>query len=284
MNPWRIILAFAGTICFTGLLLSAEFALPVGYAEYSEGMEAYRKAWAAYAAQHYDEARTWAQRSITADPENPHSHALLGNLAYLKHELADAKKEWQRALSLNPQLNLIYQQIEQAQMELDLEGKLRPAQLGSLTVRVPSALPPDRTQAILQILSETMEALEKNFQYRIQRPLTVLVYPPRAFYESTHLPTEVLGLFDGKVRLPDQGTSVGDLAPILRHEVTHAVVYDLSHGQAPRWLQEGLAQECEGEKLQLFPKPALILIAVLAATGIFSGWIFEAGAYGLGLA
>lgn len=229
----------------------------MGYAEYAEGMEAYRKAWAAYATQRYEEAAGWARRSVAADPENPHSHALLGNLAYLKHDLADAKTQWQKALSLNPQLGLIREQIQQVQIELDLEGKLRPANLGPLTIRIPSGLSPEQTQAILQLLSEALDALEKNFQYRIDRPLTVLIYPAGAFYETTQLPTEVLGLFDGKVRLPDRRTSAGDLAPVLRHEVTHAVVYDLSHGLAPRWLQEGLAQECEGKELQQGRPPPL---------------------------
>jgi len=211
-------------------------------------MEAYRKAWAAYATQRFEEAKRWANRAIQADPQNVHSYALLGDLAYLEHRLADAKEAWVKALDLNPQLEEIRGQIAQADWELLLEMELQAVWLGPLTIRLPQSLSPEEAQALLESLSQAMGLLESYFQYRPQRPLTVLIYPQEAWGQVsdrssfTHFPTEVKGLFDGKIRVPATPHVQGS---VLWHEYAHAVVYDLSHGRAPRWLQEGLAQESE---------------------------------------
>ncbi len=204
-------------------------------------MEAYRKGWAAYATQRFGEAEKWLEISIRSDPENAHSHALLGDLAYLRHDLGNAKASWEKALKLNPHLRELQNQIAQAELELQLERSLKPVPWEGLTIRIPSDLPPKDEQLILQNLSEAKARLKDHFQYAPQRPLTVLIYPEKDFYATTHLPMEVLGLFDGKIRIPRQS----DIASVLWHEYTHVVVYDLSHGRAPRWLHEGLAQECE---------------------------------------
>ncbi len=58
---------------------------------------------------------------------------------------------------------------------------------------------------------------------------------------------DVLGLFDGKIRVP-----LGDVAKfrpfvvtILTHELAHAMITEKTADQAPRWFQEGLAQHVE---------------------------------------
>lgn len=212
------------------------------FSEYTEGMEAYRKAWAAYSMQRFDEAQEWARKALRADPQNAHALTLQGDLYYLRQDLTLAKEAWQQAMSLNPQLISLSGQIQQVDAELQLEAQMRPASLGSLTILVPEGLPPEQTQEITQILSQAGDGVAPYFQYRMERPLSVLVYPRQTFYSSTHLPTEVLGLFDGKIRVPISSSQGPE---VLWHEYTHAVVYDVSHGKAPRWLQEGLAQVCE---------------------------------------
>ncbi len=235
------------------------FALAVGlaapaFADYAEGMEAYRKAWAAYSQQRFDEAEQWAKRAVRTDPEQVHATALLGDLAYLSHDLKSAKGFWEEALELNPRLVSIRRQITQAEMEIELEKELEPASVGSVRVRFPSSLAPEQQERIVAELTRATEELAPFFQYRPKRPLTVLIYPREVFYGTTQLPTEVLGLFDGKIRIPDEaapsvpvglGRDNGAWNRVLWHEYAHALVYDLSNGRAPHWLHEGLAQEAE---------------------------------------
>lgn len=263
-----------------GLLAMTFLSLPV-FAEYNVGMEHYRKAWSAYTTQDFARAQEWGERAVRADPSNAHAHALLGDLAYLRHDLTRAKQSWENALRAGPALVSIQGQIAQADMEIQLEGQMEPVRMGSLVVRIPKDAAPstgsgrtggpgsERVGAvsvraeIVEALSQSIAGLEPYFQHRMNRPLTVLVYPREAFYgdsprsgtvPSLRLPTEVLGLFDGKIRIPAPSghpeqavhpSKDDSLTTVLWHEYTHAVVFDLSHGRAPRWLQEGLAQEAE---------------------------------------
>jgi hypothetical protein len=57
-------------------------------------------------------------------------------------------------------------------------------------------------------------------------------------------------LNDGRIRVPVQGLSdvTPDLARVLKHELTHSFVGQKSHGRAPTWLQEGIAQWMEGRR------------------------------------
>jgi hypothetical protein len=40
----------------------------------------------------------------------------------------------------------------------------------------------------------------------------------------------------------------GELARVLKHELTHSFVGQKTHGRAPTWVQEGLAQWMEGKR------------------------------------
>lgn len=57
-------------------------------------------------------------------------------------------------------------------------------------------------------------------------------------------------LNDGRLRIPVQGLNevTPDLARVLKHELTHSFVGQKSHGRAPTWLQEGVAQWEEGRR------------------------------------
>ena len=59
--------------------------------------------------------------------------------------------------------------------------------------------------------------------------------------------TEVLGLYDGKIRVPVFGVPrfTPPIVSILSHELAHAMIADATDDRAPSWLHEGLAQRLE---------------------------------------
>jgi hypothetical protein len=69
----------------------------------------------------------------------------------------------------------------------------------------------------------------------------------------------VLGLFDGRVRMPLADIQSLDPAwiALVSHELTHALLAAATRERAPHWLQEGLAQHAEMGRLQVNPMPAL---------------------------
>ena len=216
---------------------------------YVDGMEAYRKAWAAYETQHYAEARQWADRAIRADAANPHAYALRGDLDYLAHDLRGAKTSWERALALEPRLRPLAQRLAQLAQEQVLEaGQVAHAE-DLFVIRTPAeaSLQIDAS-SVLRELRAAQTFLETQLQYRLQGPISVLVYPPSAFYGGLHVPTAVAGLFDGTVRLPAQtGPGMPSTKAVLWHELTHAAVHQMAKSHAPRWVHEGVAQVAQAQ-------------------------------------
>src|SRR5207253_4483648 len=52
------------------------------------------------------------------------------------------------------------------------------------------------------------------------------------------------------IRVPGQGLNrvTPELAPVLKHELTHSFINEKTHGRCPTWLQEGAAQWMEGKR------------------------------------
>jgi tetratricopeptide (TPR) repeat protein len=69
----------------------------------------------------------------------------------------------------------------------------------------------------------------------------------------------IVGLFDGKVRVPfaELRSLHPQLVAILSHELAHALIAAATHGQAPHWIQEGLAQHIEMGTRRVNPLPDL---------------------------
>ncbi len=57
-------------------------------------------------------------------------------------------------------------------------------------------------------------------------------------------------LNDGRIRVPVQGLTAvnSELSRVLRHELTHSFIQQKTHGRAPTWIQEGVAQWMEGKR------------------------------------
>jgi len=52
---------------------------------------------------------------------------------------------------------------------------------------------------------------------------------------------------DGKLRIPVEGLNgvSADMAKVLKHELAHSFIREVTHGRCPQWLNEGVAQAVE---------------------------------------
>ena len=78
----------------------------------------------------------------------------------------------------------------------------------------------------------------------------MILYTQEAFADITKAPGWAGALNDGRIRVPVQGLTGVDqeLSRVLKHELTHSFVQQKTHGHAPTWIQEGLAQWMEGQR------------------------------------
>ncbi|MFQ5428656.1 MAG: peptidase MA family metallohydrolase [Thermodesulfobacteriota bacterium] len=100
------------------------------------------------------------------------------------------------------------------------------------------------------VLEEAYIKVGADLLYWPTERLGAELYPKKEFFDITRSPSWVGAIYDGKIKMPAGGLveRTGELERVLFHEYTHAVVYRLSAGRAPAWLNEGLAQYEEGPR------------------------------------
>jgi peptidase MA superfamily protein len=93
-------------------------------------------------------------------------------------------------------------------------------------------------------------AIESELNYSPPDSIGVILYTQEAFADITKAPGWVGALNDGRIRVQVQGLSGVDqeLSRVLKHELTHSFIQQKTHGRAPTWIQEGLAQWMEGQR------------------------------------
>ncbi|MCB0325224.1 MAG: hypothetical protein KDD69_16690 [Bdellovibrionales bacterium] len=120
-------------------------------------------------------------------------------------------------------------------------------------------------------LLEIGEEFSRIFRYRLRQRLTLRVLSPAQYAVEVGNAKWTNAMFAGGViTVPIRGVSTRKLASLrrsLRHEYVHAVLFELSGGRAPAWLEEGVAQLLEGP-----PNPTLgeALHARLDGRGAFA--------------
>ncbi len=89
--------------------------------------------------------------------------------------------------------------------------------------------------------------------------IEVQLFPVESFLRAYSSSVAVVGIFDGRVRVPlaDLRSLHPQLVSILSHEVAHAMIAGATNDNAPRWLHEGLAQHIEMTSSSINPYPDL---------------------------
>lgn len=108
-----------------------------------------------------------------------------------------------------------------------------------------------KVDKVSQFLEEAYNEVGSYFNHYPEAPTQVIIYSKSQFKQASDSPVWVAGLYDGKIRLPlnDILTNADELKRLILHEYTHAVIFNLTRGYCPVWLNEGFAQTLEGEGL-----------------------------------
>lgn len=125
--------------------------------------------------------------------------------------------------------------------------------------------PLDTGEAYARGVAQVLEEERRRLAHWIPNPgsklIEVHLFPIRAFLSTFGQgDISVLGIFDGKVRVPfaELRSLHPMLVAILSHELAHALIAAATRDQAPHWLQEGLAQHIETGMKRRNPLPALV--------------------------
>jgi len=168
---------------------------------------------------------------------------MLGKIAYNNQKLQDAEKYWSDALKLDPENNEIRELIATIKKEGLTENKFSQVQGDKFEIHYDQNVVKGEIYDIRQHLMDCYREVGQDFSYFPKHPVIVLLYSENEFRGAFNVRSQVAGFYDGKIRLPVNYRKypLSTLKQVLRHEYTHALIYDIAGSHIPIWLHEGLA-------------------------------------------
>jgi tetratricopeptide (TPR) repeat protein len=189
------------------------------------------------------------ERARRISPDSPDVAKLMGWAYYGANKMRQAIEEWKRAEKLRPEAD-VEQALQKAERDHAEEAGYREGETAHFALKYYGGAAPDLARGILRALEDDFRDLEAQLSYTPPEQIGVILYTEQSFADITRAPGWVGALNDGRLRIPVQGLTevTPDLARVLKHELTHSFVGQKSHGRAPTWLQEGIAQWMEGRR------------------------------------
>ena len=197
------------------------------------------------------QALPYAQRAVRSDPQSPDAYTMLGYAQFASDHTKDAVASWKRSLELRPD-PAVQQFLAKAQREEKVETDFAQHESSHFVLHY------EGKQTSETLRSQIVEALESDYNdlsASLGNPprdsILVTLYTEQAFFDVTRAPTWAGAINDGKLRIPVSGLSsvTPDLARVLKHELAHSFITQLTGGRCPPWLHEGIAQFLEPKSL-----------------------------------
>jgi tetratricopeptide (TPR) repeat protein len=197
----------------------------------------------------YKQSLEYLERARRVAPDNPDVAKLEGWSYYGMNKLDQAVAEWKRSLVLRPDAE-VQAALGKAQRDMQEEETYRENESSHFVLRYSGAEEPGLAREILRALEMHFTAIESELNFTPPDSIGVVLYTQQAFADITRAPAWVGALNDGRIRVPVQGLTnlTPELSRVLKHELTHSFIQQKTHGRAPTWIQEGLAQWMEGKR------------------------------------
>jgi tetratricopeptide (TPR) repeat protein len=194
-----------------------------------------------------EEALFRAQLAVRASPQSADAFLLLGFAYYKNDHDREAIAALKRSLQLRPD-EWTRQLLDKVERESRTEADFRQQESSHFTLRYEGAQAADtlRTQVL-----DTLESDYRDLSNHLgvtPKNIYVSLYTDEAFFDVTHAAGWTAALNDGKIRIPISGVTevTQEMSQVLRHELTHSFVAQITHNHAPSWLNEGIAQLEQG--------------------------------------
>lgn len=192
----------------------------------------------------YDIARYELERARPYNPGSVERLFFLGLVLYETDRRQDAIELWEQALKQSPGRQEIVRILEKARKETAVEDSMDRGHSSRFNLTYDPGVNTTFALAILDVLESASNQVGSELGHFPEARVPVVIYK-RADYKSvTNSPDWSGGVYDGTIRLPFG--ALNEITPSLRsilfHEYAHVVVFDLTHGNCPLWLNEGIAE------------------------------------------
>jgi tetratricopeptide (TPR) repeat protein len=197
------------------------------------------------------QALTYARRAVNAAPNSPDAYTVLGYAQQSADRTKDAIMSWKRSLELRPD-PAVQQYLAKAQREQNAEADFTQRESSHFVMHYEGKQTSESfREQILAALESDYDDLARDLGTPPHDDILVTLYTEQAFFDVTRAPSWSGALNDGKLRIPINGLSAmtPELARVLKHELAHSFINQLSAGRCPTWLNEGIAQFLEPKSL-----------------------------------
>jgi len=197
------------------------------------------------------QALSYAQRAVRAAPDSPDAYTMLGYAQFASDRTKEAIASWKHSLALRPD-RAVEQYLAKAQREQNVESEFSQGESSHFTLHYEGKQTSDAFRGqILSVLESDYDDLVRDLGTPPRDNILVTLYTEQAFFDVTHAPSWSGAMNDGKLRIPVSGltTVTSELAHVLKHELAHSFITQLSAGRCPPWLHEGIAQYLEPKSL-----------------------------------
>ena len=198
-----------------------------------------------------NEALPYAQRAVQAAPDSADTWAVLGYAQFAADHTKDAIQSWKHSLQIRPD-SMIAGLLEKAERDAHAEAEFSERESSHFTLRYEGNQTSEAfRRQLLGTLESEYEDLERELGGAPRGSIPVILYTGQAFFDVTQAPTWSGAINDGKLRIPVSGLDsvTPELARVLKHELAHSFINQLSAGRCPQWLHEGIAQALEPKSL-----------------------------------
>jgi tetratricopeptide (TPR) repeat protein len=197
------------------------------------------------------EAVSYAERAARIAPGSADAMSVLGYAQFAAGRNRDAIQSWKKSLALRPDPT-IERMLLKAERETSAESDYSERETSHFVLRFEgNQSSTGFREQLLSTLESHYRDLAHVFGTEPGSSVQVVLYTSQAFFDVTRAPTWIGALNDGKLRIPLHGVDsvTPELSRIVRHELTHTFVNQLSAGRCPAWLNEGIAQMLEPRTL-----------------------------------
>jgi tetratricopeptide (TPR) repeat protein len=197
------------------------------------------------------QALPMAEKAVREAPNSPDALAVLGYAQFATDHNREAIVSWKRSLSLRPD-SALQEHLKKAERESSVEADYSERETSHFTLRYEGSQSSESLRAeLIQTLESEYDDLVREMGIAPRNSIAVVLYTDQAFFDVTQAPSWSGAVNDGKLRIPIHGlTSITpELARVLKHELAHSFINQLSGGRCPQWLNEGIAQAMEPKSL-----------------------------------
>jgi tetratricopeptide (TPR) repeat protein len=225
-----------------------------------------------YSSEQNSTAKQLATQAIALYPGNANAYLLLGDIEYMNQQMPQAQQAWQQAASLLPGNQDVQKRLAKITTETNIENDMNDVYNPYFNIKIDKDVQLNPNLSITAILQYAHDSVAPDFNYVQRNKVPVVVYNRVEYKQAlAGAPNWVEAAYDGKIRIA-LATNQADFNQITSdvvHEYTHVIIADITNGNCPLWLNEGIAKY---EEYKHGNPPRIFMLALAYNTKNLIAW------------